>query len=138
MSVKKRAPKTEEEPVKPQERTLLLQMGDGTETKIELPPGSRVTFGPTIPYQRKNGYVEQQTGYSLRVYSGKGQDTLIAVFGGVAGFRDISIPCWKQVMKEAGKRIWKSDEQGYKVEDEVKHEKSWVDASHQIGVGEDR
>lgn len=118
MSIKK----TKDDEVK--SRTLLIQMKD-EEYRVTIPPGARITFGPTIPYQKKNknGYsTESHDGYSLRVYETAKNDSLIAVFSGVSSFRDISMPHAKLIIREAGKSVWKSDEEGYKVEEEVKRE----------------
>ena len=114
--------KPDVEVVKP--RTLLLQMKED-EYRVTIPAGARITFGPTIPYQKKdkNGYSgERHDGYSLRVYENAKNDSLIAVYSGVSSFRDISMPFAKLIIREAGKSIWKSDEEGYKVEEEVKRE----------------
>jgi hypothetical protein len=119
--------KISKEEVGVKSRTLLLQMQDD-EYRITIPPGSRVTFGPTIPYQKKDsrGYADtRHDGYSLRVYENSKNDSLIAVFAGVNSFRDISMPHAKLIVREAGKQVWKSDEEGYKVESEVKQEKTF-------------
>lgn len=110
--------------VKP--RTLLLQTTDG-DFRITLPPGARVTFGPTVPYEKKDYSNSQHPGYSLRVYENVKNDSLIAVFGGVKSFRDTSIPHAKLIIREAGKSVWKSDEEGYKVETEVNKSEHWVE-----------
>lgn len=107
------------------ERTLLVQKSGDQQWKITIPPGARVTFGPTIPYKDKHGGIGQRDGYSLRVYSGKGQDTLLAVFCDVVSFRDITLPCAKLIVREAGKALWKSDEDGFKVEQEVNVQRSF-------------
>lgn len=115
------------EPVVAAGRTLLLSTTDG-EVRITLPGGARVTFGPTIPFQGKgnSGYEQRERGYSLRVYATPKNDSLIAVFGGVNSFRDIAIPHDKLIVREAGKSIWKSDEDGYKTETEVNRERKWT------------
>jgi hypothetical protein len=41
------------------------------------------------------------------------------VFLGVRDFRDETIPVWREIVREAGKTMWKSDEHGYKVESQV-------------------
>lgn len=108
-------------------RTLLLSTSDG-EVRITIPAGSRVTFGPTIPYAPKpSAYPPNNNGYSLRVYANSKNDSLIGVFSGVHAFRDINIPHAKLVVREAGKSVWKSDEEGYKVEEEVKRSGHWLD-----------
>lgn len=96
-------------------KTLLLNTTDG-DFRITIPVGGRVTFGPTIPYQRN----------SLRVYENSKNDSLIAVFGGVKAFRDVTLPHAKLIIREAGKSVWKSDEEGYKVETEVNRAKEWT------------
>lgn len=106
-------------------RTLLLSTSDG-EVRITIPAGSRVTFGPTIPYAPKDRY-QKETGYSLRVYGNSKNDSLIGVFSGVYAFRDIRIPHAKLIVREAGKSVWKSDEEGFKVEGEVKRSEHWLD-----------
>lgn len=121
---KKAATVEQEQPIKP--RTLLIQGVDG-EFKVTLPVGSRVTFGPTIPYAKTNRNFEhtEARGYSLRVYENAKNDSLVAVFAGIQSFRDITMPHAKLVIREAGKSVWKSDEEGYKVEHEVKREHSF-------------
>lgn len=117
-------------------KTLLLSTTEG-EVRISIPSGARVTFGPTIPFERKSAtYNPNPGGYSLRVYENSKNDSLIAVFSGVKGFRDISIPHAKLVIREAGKSVWKSDEEGYKVEQEVKNSQHWSDSLHQLEDGE--
>lgn len=110
-------------------RTLLLSTSEG-EVRITIPAGSRVTFGPTIPYAPKpSAYPTpaSSNGYSLRVYANSKNDSLIGVFSGVYAFRDVKIPHAKLVVREAGKSVWKSDEEGYKVEEEVKRSEHWLD-----------
>ena len=115
-----------DEDVKP--RTLLLTTSDG-DFRITIPAGSRVTFGPTVPFERKDsGGYNRDKGYSLRVYENSKNDSLIAVFSGVGSFRDIDIPHAKLVIREAGKSVWKSDEEGYKVEEETKRSSTWTDS----------
>jgi len=114
-----------------QVRVILLETNEG-DKRITLPAGSRITFGPTIPYQKKDSYGQEHKGYSLRVYSSSATDSLIAVFCGISSFRDITIPVEKLIIREAGKSVWKSDEHGYKVENEVQKEGKWVDSLHQL------
>jgi hypothetical protein len=130
MVMKKKRTANTDEGVKA--RTLLLTTADG-DVRITIPPGARVTFGPTIPYQKRdNGYQPRESGYSLRVYETAKNDSLVAVFGGVLSFRDSDIPHAKLIIREAGKSVWKSDEEGYKVETEGSREKMWIDSLHQL------
>jgi len=115
---------------KTKQRTLLLNMADGKDMKITLPEGARITFGPTIPGKRNQpnpAYGSDASGYSLRIYEDAKNDSLIAVFCDVRSFRDITLPCSKLVLREAGQTLWKSDEDGYKVEREVKVQKTFQD-----------
>lgn len=137
----KKAVKPVPETAEPQDvngRTLVMDTIDGT-VRVTIPPGSRVTFGPTIPYaQKSQSYGESRDrGYSLRVYETKSNDSLIAVFSGVRSFRDTAIPHHKLLIQEAGKKVWKSDETGYKVENEVTTNRQWVDFNNpQLGEGD--
>ena len=126
MTVRKKTTVVEKDvDVKP--RVLSVMIG-GTEQRVTVPGNARLTFGPTIPFEstRGNGYNGQpHRGYSLRVYATSKNDSLIAVFAGVESFRDITIQVEKLIVRESGKTVWKSDETGFKVEEEVKREKSW-------------
>lgn len=111
-------------------RILQLIKGDDSELRIEIPKTARVTFGPSVPYTPKNGFGQHQgSGYSLRVYEDTTQNSLVAVFSNIVSFRDLTIPCFKAIVKESGQTLWKSDEEGYQVETKVKKETSLVDAS---------
>lgn len=136
MATKKAVKSTMEpraEAVPAQGRTLLITTTEG-DVRVTIPAGGRVTFGPTIPYEKKNDY-DRQTGYSLRVYENSKNDSLVAVFAGVKCFRDVAIPHAKLIIREAGKSVWKSDEEGYKVEEEVKRTANWVDPLRQLETG---
>lgn len=113
-------------------RTLVVkEVHSDKEFKITIPADAMCTFGPTAPYasggkgQGGFGMVSQDKGWSLRVYATKSKTDLIAVFSGVESFRDISMPMARLVIREAGKSVWKSDEEGYKMETEGTKEKAW-------------
>lgn len=114
-------------------RTLLVKDGDG-DFRVQIPDDATVTFGPTIPYEPKRGY-SGGNHYSLRVYEGRSKDKLLAVFGGVQHFRDMTLDVSRLVVRESGKSVWKSDETGYKVEEEVNRAKSWEEELPKL-VGE--
>lgn len=116
----------------------LLVKDHVSEFKVTLPPGARVTFGPTIPYQQKPGNFREDKGYSLRVYATKANDSLIAVFAGVEWFRDITMPLHRLIVREAGKTVWRSDETGYKVEEEVSKTREWGDELKQLAEPQPR
>lgn len=108
-------------------RVLSVYTVEG-ELEVTLPVDAKLTFGPTIPYAKKDrsGYSVPTPDYSLRIYKGSAKDNLIAVFAGVYSFRDRTIPVRKLVVREAGKSIWKSDEDGWSAETEVKKDKKYV------------
>ena len=97
-------------------RTLLVKDGDG-DFRVQIPDDSTVTFG----------YSGSSSHYSLRVYEGHSKDKLLAVFGGVQQFRDVTLNVERLIVRESGHSVWKSDETGYKVEAATKREKSWED-----------
>jgi hypothetical protein len=69
-------------------RVLLLQTADG-ETKLTVPPGFKVTWGPSIPGAAgslRNAGTRME--YALRVYDGT---ELIAAFTQVYQFWDLSL-----------------------------------------------
>lgn len=105
-------------------RTLLVRDGKGI-FKVEIPADAKVTFGPAIPFQGKGNasYAAETRQYALRIYKGSKEHPL-AVFTGVVEFRDESLPVYREVIREAGKTVWKSDEEGYKVESQVKKRKA--------------
>lgn len=107
-------------------RVLLLKTNEG-ELKIEIPDDAKITFGPAIPFARKAERVSYtgQSEYALRIYRGT-KDNLIAVFAGVYSFRDITIPVQKLIVREAGKSIWKSDEEGFEIETAIKKDANWI------------
>lgn len=107
-------------------RTLLVTDHEG-DFKLELNEDDTVTFGPTIPYTPKDGYRGSHGGYSLRVYEGKSKAKLKAVFPGVQGFRDISIQMFRKIATEEVRTVWKSDEKGYRIEEEAKRASHWED-----------
>lgn len=115
--------KTKEVLTEETKRILLLKTNEG-ELKVTIPNDAKITFGPSIPYAKKNDF-GRVADYSLRIYKGT-KENLIAVFAGVYSFRDITIPVQKLVVREAGKSIWKSDEEGYEFNQEKKFESNWV------------
>lgn len=104
----------------PKQRVLLVKTSDDKEKRVTLPVGARLTFGPTIPYGKGQSY-DASHGYSLRIYEGKGQDTLVAVICDVRTFWDIDIHIDTLILKREGKTAWESSSDGsLKVNTEVK------------------
>ena len=100
----------------------LLVFGQKT-FKINVPAGSRITFGPWSPPNgnEKYGASEKSLSGTLRIYEGKSKtsENCIAVFSGVSGYRDLSLGYAEEVAKEEGATIWKSDQNGYEREEKV-------------------
>jgi hypothetical protein len=105
-------------------RTILV-FGDKT-FRINVPEDATLTFGPFSPPRKDNNFrSDMDKAGTLRVY-GKTKATVLAVFSGVSGFRDMSLGYAEQVAREEGATIWKDDEQGYMREHKVQQTKSWV------------
>lgn len=116
------------------ERVILMRTAEG-EFKVTVPPDAKLTFGPAIPGPSKSrGYEPSRMEYAVRIYKGS-KENLLAVFTGVYNFRDIEMPVAKLIVREAGKSVWKSDETGYKVEEDVKKSGRFVDDLHLLEAG---
>lgn len=79
------------------------------------------------PKQGERGWGEEAKRGTLRVYSANKKD-ILAVFSGVASFRDLSIGYAEEVAKEEGATIWKDDEKGYYRESKVERKYEWQPA----------
>lgn len=117
-------------------RQLLCKDGSGKEFRITIPDGAIVTFAPAIPggsqTPRSVGYGDTGREYALRVYRApKNESNILAVFTNVRSFRDMKeIQVEQLVIREEGKSVWKSDEEGFKVETAVKKDAKFVDSLH--------
>lgn len=105
-------------------RTLLVS---GRETfKVVVPADAKITYGPWAPTSAKSrdGYDSANRSYggTLRIYEGT---SIIAVFTGVEGYRDMDLDYSKQVAVEEGSVIWKSDSKGYHKEERVQRDEQW-------------
>ena len=110
-------------------RTLLVE-GDKT-FKIEIPDDSKITYGPWAPPKtgKNAGFHDNEANKrgTLRIYQADGK-AIIACFAGVTNFRDLSLIKYaEQVAKEEGASIWKSDQDGYRREENISRKKEWVD-----------
>lgn len=116
-------------------RTLLVY---GHKTfKINVPDDARLTFGPWSPPSDKSsryGASETALKGTLRVYDGpKATASVLAVFSGVTGYRDMSIDYQEEVAREEGAIIWKSDKDGYSREEKVQRGADWLDPQLEAG-----
>ena len=101
------------------------------EFKLTIPDDSKITFGPWSPPGIKSSYrdgsrSERDNVGTLRVY-GKTKDDILAVFGGVTGFREETLGYIEKTNIETGSTIWKDDQDGYVREQKVQRESEWID-----------
>ncbi len=116
----------------------LLVFGEKT-FKIEVPSEAKITFGPwsppsatvkTVAYDRS----DRALSGTLRIYeSSKAGASVLAVFSGVNGYRDLSMGYAEEIAVEEGARIWKSDQHGYEREEKVSAKREWV--TPELGSG---
>lgn len=88
-------------------KTYILESLKGQQRKVTVPATWKVTFGPTVPYERKSHGGNEQ--WALRFYESK--DKLRAIFTDVRSFRDASIDILerrvqtkRQVMEKASQK----------------------------------
>lgn len=97
--------------------------------KVKVPDGAKVTFGPWSPPtgEGKYGASEKALNGTLRIYeNSKSGASILAVFSGVTGYRDLSLGYSEEVAREEGAVIWKSDENGYEREEKVSRKSDWL------------
>lgn len=59
---------------------------------VTVPDDAKVTFGPWSPPTSSGSHYGAERGGTLRIYKGsKATENVIAVFSGVAGFRDLEL-----------------------------------------------
>lgn len=110
-------------------KVLLVQKEGGKEFRITVPANATITFGPwSPPTSKERAYGDNRSSQgTLRIYEGpKSTASIIAVFSGVASFRDVSIDYMEAVATQEVRKLWKSDKDGYVSEEEGKFGKQWV------------
>lgn len=75
---------------------------------IELPAKWKLTFASVNPQSQASGGGYRE-GFCLRAYEG---EKLRGVWGGVTGFRDMSIPFARKIEKQTGSARWEHDSLG--------------------------
>ncbi len=103
----------------------LLVFGEKT-FKITVPDDAKITFGPWSPPKDARFDNREDKRGTLRIYQGS-KEHIIAVFSGVLGFRDLTMPYSEQVAKEEGATIWKDDQEGYVRESKLKRTQEWIE-----------
>lgn len=100
--------------------------------KIAVPDDSRITFGPwSPPGPNADKYGNRDEGSkkgTLRIYGPgtKATESILGVFSGVTGFRDLTLEYSEEVAREEGAIIWKSDKDGYQREEKVSKSSDFV------------
>lgn len=117
MVVKKRTKK----PSPPGTTTYILDTKKHEQRRVTVPQSWRLTFGPTVPYN-KNGHGENQWG--LRFYDGQ---ALKAIFTDVIAFRDMGIECVEKRVKVTRQQVSKADRNGGKDVFAEARIEEWVD-----------
>lgn len=109
-------------------KVLILKLASDKEARVEVPVGSKVTFGPAIPGPAaKNGWGDRVSEYAVRVYDGATEKAgLLAVFTGVREFRVDTIKVSKLVIRESGEELWTSDENGLEVKKRVRRDRHMI------------
>jgi len=116
----------------------LLVFGEKT-FKIKVPNEAKITFGPWSPPSSSAKSVsydrsDKAMSGTLRIYeTAKTGASVLAVFSGVSGYRDLSMGYAEEIAKEEGATLWKSDEHGYQREEKVSASREWIEP--QLGPG---
>lgn len=122
-------------------RTLLVE---GKKVmRVTIPDDARITFGPWSPPtgEGKYGVTEKALTGTLRIYKGgttKANETTLAVFSGISGFRDLSaVDVSERVATEEVRTVWKSDAKGYSQEVVGSVGAAWVDPVAELSAGDE-
>jgi hypothetical protein len=124
-------------PATPSTKTILV-FGP-KQFKINVPIGAKITFGPWSPSTGEGKYQmsEKALNGTLRIYeNAKSGASILGVFSGVTGFRDLTMGYAEEVAREEGAILWKSDEDGYQREEKVNRKSSWITPRLAAGADE--
>lgn len=114
-------------------RQILVERGSKL-FRITVPDNAKLTFGPWSPGKKEESYGDREKVGTLRIYQ-ESKENIIACFGQVTSFRDLSMGYAEQVAVEEGASIWKDDAEGYVREDKVTCKKEWVEPQRQLTTG---
>lgn len=104
-------------------RTYEVVTKDGA-FRIDVPAGSRITFGPVVSVAGKPSYGDG--GMSLRIWEGK--ELQRALFLNVLSFRDCSMPMKVRAVRMFGADDWVKDDGQWTGKKADLVEKGWVDS----------
>lgn len=114
-------------------RTYILNMKDGTKTKITIPSNWKLTFGPLVPGSKGETGHNGTQALVLRIYEGN-KDNQRAVFTGVESWRDtqdlaIEVETVQRKQQMAQVDIPGEGKQDVAVQMETRH---WVDPDRPV------
>lgn len=108
-------------------KEFYITMAGGKQLKMTVPTEAKVTFGPAFRDSKSKEYSGDRE-YALRVYEGATEKTpLLLCLTGVRSVRNTDVEFLELVISESGKKLWKTDKGGYKVEEAVKRDEKWID-----------
>lgn len=102
--------------------TYMLETKNGNQKKLTIPSNWKLTFGPTVPYERKSGGYDG--GWALRMYDGA---MLKGIFTDVKNFRDMSIELLEKQVRIKRQRMEQGDKAGGKEVIAEARWEEWVD-----------
>ena len=109
------------------QKTYVLELKNGGQRRLTVPANWKVTFGPTVPFERKGagGYRGDEGTWSLRLY--EGSDKLRAIFTDVRAFRDTSIVITEKRIRTKRQTVDKASTKGGKTVIAEARIEEWVD-----------
>lgn len=94
-------------------KTYLLHLANGNLRRVTVPASWKITFGPTVPFERKPGYSADMGKWALRFYEGA-KENLRAIFTDVVSFHDEGIDIKERVTRVQRKATLKKTPNGMK------------------------
>lgn len=105
-------------------KTYLLETRGGSQRKLTVPAAWKVTFGPTTPYEKKDGYHGKDHVWALRLYEGT---KLRGIFTDVKSFRDMDIAIIEKRIRTKRQVMEKASKSGGKAVVAEARIEEWVD-----------
>lgn len=108
-------------------KTYIIQKSDET-IRITVPAEWKVTFGPGVPRNNKNGFNHnQEIGWALRFY--ESTDKQRAIYTNVRGFFDASIKTERLVKAVKVETKSENNHKGSKANEVVEKAEEWIPLS---------
>lgn len=108
------------------DKEYLLELKNGQQRRLKVPASWKITFGPTVPFERKQGrgFNEDNGIWALRLYDGT---ALRAIFTDVRMFRDLSIAVAEKRIRTKRQVMEKESRKGGKAVVAEARIEEWVD-----------